>query len=125
MSAKIQKILIVVVLLIMLSFLGYKLFTQQPTSVDDTVTSTGSGVEMDGSSQDILSLVGQLEKIKIKENKDFFQEPMFMRLTDSSQTIFPEAQGRINPFALIGYDSFLSGLNLQNQQEIKRLCVVW
>jgi hypothetical protein len=97
-SPKTQTIFVAGVVLLFLAFLGYKLFVQQP-SVDTSTTLTDTGLP----GQDILTLVQKLNAVSI--NQGIFQNPMFSNLRDFSQTIFPEAQGRVNPFATIGSDS--------------------
>lgn len=97
-----QKIFIVAVVLLLLGFLGYRMFVEPTVALEsDSVLS-----DTEIASQDILILVDKLEAITIDQN--LFSEPMFRNLKDFSQTIFPEAQGRINPFATIGSDGSFS-----------------
>ena len=101
-SPKTQKIFVAVLVLLLLGFLGYRLLMQAP-AVPET-TGTLSSTEIAG--QDILTLVAKLKKISIDQT--FFTNPLFKNLRDLTQSVFPEAQGRPNPFAAIGSDSFAS-----------------
>ncbi|MCX6702236.1 MAG: hypothetical protein NTX96_03540 [Candidatus Zambryskibacteria bacterium] len=101
-SQKTQKILIAMIVLLLLGFLGYKMFTKETVVLENTIVP--SNTEIVG--QDILSLVEELKAISI--DQDFFSNPLFSNLKDFTQTIFPEARGRVNPFAVIGSDGSLS-----------------
>jgi hypothetical protein len=100
-SPKTQKIFIALVVLLLLGFLGYKLFVQAPV-VDQTVAAS----ETDTVGQDILVLVGKLNALSIDQN--ILSSSMFINLIDFTQTIFPEPRGRMNPFAPVGSDGNLS-----------------
>ena len=97
-SPKTQQILVILIVLLLLAFLGYKLFTKEPVALDTNVVV--SSTEIVG--QDILALVEQLKAISI--DQDFFSSVLFNNLKDFSQSLFPEARGRVNPFATIGSD---------------------
>lgn len=87
------------VVLLLLGFLGYQLFISEPAVLQDADILSDTGI----AGQDVLVLVDQLERISIDQN--FFLSPLFGNLRDFSQTVLPEARGRINPFAAIGSDS--------------------
>ena len=63
---------------------------------------------------DTLALVDKLKTISIDQN--VFSSPIFSSLKDFTQTIFPEQQGRTNPFSTIGSDIFFSG-NIQQKTQ--------
>lgn len=103
-SPTIQKIILILVTLALLGFLGYRSFTSDEVAVLDTGFITGGGSESEMVGQDILNLVDKFKKISF--DKEFFTSALFYNLRDLSQTIFPEARGRANPFAVIGFDTF-------------------
>ena len=98
-----QKIVVALVVLLILGFLGYKLFVTSPDTGTNSGTSTGgvaSTTAVEG--QDILTLVEKLKNISI--NQTIFSSNLFNNLTDFSIPISQELQGRTNPFAPIGSD---------------------
>ena len=105
MISSIQKILSSLVAIILIWFLGYNMF----------IKDSDIKVNLDGSSttdlvgQDILVLVEKLKTISIDQN--VFSGPMFSNLRDFTQVVSPEPQGKVNPFALIGSDIFISSSN--------------
>lgn len=109
-SPKTQKIFVAVVVLTLLGFLGYQLLVQSPAVPE----STGAMSNTEIAGQDILTLVAQLKKISIDQT--FFTSPLFKNLKDLTQNVFPEAQGRPNPFAAIGSDSSTS-ITLSNSTQ--------
>lgn len=92
-----QKIYIVLLTLIALGYFGYNIFSSTPYT---TANPDFSGTPIVG--QDILSLVTKLKTISLDQS--FFSSPLFIRLQDFSVTLFPESQGRPNPFAPIGVE---------------------
>lgn len=92
-----QKIYVVIATLLILGYFGYSIFWSS--------SSTATGPDLSGTvivGQDILSLVARLKTISIDQS--FFSSPLFVNLQDSSVTLFPESQGRANPFAPIGVE---------------------
>lgn len=59
----------------------------------------------DTSDKDVLTLVEKLKSISIDQN--IFSSPLFLGLRDFTKGVFPELQGRTNPFATIGSDIFV------------------
>jgi hypothetical protein len=59
--------------------------------------------------QDIIDLVAKVDSLSIESS--LFSSTLFTNLKDASVPITPEAQGRPNPFAIIGLEvgSFLQG----------------
>ncbi len=90
-----QKIIVIVVLVLALAYLGFKTFTGYSAGlgVNNVANSVNVG-------QDVLALVDELRSIQIDQS--IFSSPLFTSLVDSGVTIYPEDQGRINPFAAIG-----------------------
>jgi hypothetical protein len=109
-SPSTQKIFVTLIVILILGFFGYKTFTQTPVAPNKEVVL--SDTEVVG--QDILSLVDKLKIISI--DQDFFSSPSFRNLKDFTQPIFPEARGRLNPFATIGSDGS-SSLDTINQTQ--------
>ena len=101
-SPNTQKLAIIIIVLFFFGFFGYKTFTREPVVLEDSAVL--SDTEIVG--QDILSLVEKLKAISI--DQDFFSSASFKNLKDFTQSIFPEARGRLNPFAIIGSDGSLS-----------------
>ena len=98
-SSGVQKLLVVLGTLLLLLFLGYKIFTGN--SPESVVTVTGRDIPVgEFNDQDILSLVAQVEAISIDQN--FFSTALFTSLVDYQIPIQPEAQGKPNPFASFG-----------------------
>ena len=93
-----QKIFVIAIVLLLLGFLAFKMFTKEPVVLDNTTNIPSTEIV----GQDILELVDKLKMISI--DKDFFSSSLFNNLKDFTQSIFPEALGRINPFAAIGSD---------------------
>jgi ABC-type antimicrobial peptide transport system permease subunit len=100
-STTTQKIFVVIIVLLLLTLLGYMMLNGEPKILDETIIS--SNTEMAG--QEILALVDKLEAVSI--DQDFFSSLLFNGLKDFTQIIFPEARGRINPFAVIGSEGSL------------------
>ncbi len=96
-SPKTQKLLVAIVCLLVLAFLGYRLYTAPASEEVASVNFT-----TEAASQDILTLVEKLEAISI--DKSVFSSPIFTSLVDFTVPLLPEAQGRSNPFAPIGSD---------------------
>ncbi len=95
-SPTIQKILIVLVVLIGLGFLGYNLFS----TTGDVATSATDVLAEPTVGQDILNLVNDLRTVNIDQK--IFSSDLFTNLKDFGVTLYPEPQGRPNPFAVIG-----------------------
>lgn len=96
---KVQKLIIVAFVLLILAFLGYRIFLQSaelPVGEADL-----SGVAVVG--QDILDLVKETERVSI--DKSLFSSVLFTGLVDFEVIPTPEAQGRPDPFAPVGVDS--------------------
>ena len=92
-----QKIYVALVTLLALGYFGYAIFISPPSLTSSPDLSGASTV-----GQDILSLVAKLNTISIDQS--FFSSPLFLSLQDSSVSLFPESQGRANPFAPIGVE---------------------
>ena len=93
-----QKIIIVTVVLLLLGLFGYNIFfvdsgiPPEPADLSNT----------DIAGQDILSLVEKLKEINIDQS--IFSSPLINNLVDIEVPLYPESQGRVNPFAKIGTD---------------------
>jgi hypothetical protein len=99
MPQSLQKLLIYIGLALFLIFMGYHLMSLQPVQE--------APVAEDGSSQmvgeDIISLVDRLKMISI--DKSIFSSAIFSSLIDYNVNLYPESQGRPNPFAPLGNDN--------------------
>lgn len=91
-----QKSIITLGVIIVLIFFGYSLFVK-----DGGVETEVNPVSV-SSSDDILVLVETLKKISI--DTSLFSSELFTGLQDFSITLYPEQQGRPNPFASVGAD---------------------
>jgi len=91
-----QKIYIGLVTLLALGYFGYNIFIS-PASPNASPELASPIV-----GQNILNLVAKLQTVSIDQS--FFSSPLFTSLKDSSTTLFPESQGRSNPFAPIGVE---------------------
>lgn len=92
-----QKIYVAIATILILGYFGYSIFWSSPSATTDPGL---SGTVIVG--QDILSLVARLKTISIDQS--FFSSPLFVNLQDFSVALFPESQGRANPFAPIGVE---------------------
>ncbi len=93
MSPAIQKILIGFVVILVLGYLGFNLYIKDPDP-------SAVGIQSDElAGQDIIILVGRLQNVTI--DKTIFTSEVFKSLVDFRVSLFPESQGRINPFASI------------------------
>ena len=96
-SPTLQKILIASVVLLLVLFLGYKLFSRTPASSQSSVTLPEPVV-----GQDILDLVDKLKAVNF--DISIFSDSLMTNLRDLSPVLQPESQGRVNPFFPIGQD---------------------
>ena len=96
-SSASQKIVVVVIVLLIMGFLGYRLIYNSPDISNlDSISSN----EIIG--QDILALV---EKLRITSiDSSLFSSPLFTNLKDFGADLFPEAYGRGDPFAAFGVE---------------------
>ncbi len=86
-----QKILIGIVAIFLLGFLAYREITKVPDA-SLVVDPNGEAV-----GQDILNLAREFESTSI--DRSLFSSPLFTSLVDFSVALYPEPQGRPNPFA--------------------------
>lgn len=106
---KIQKIIIVTILIGGVGFVVYSIFLKAST-VSAQNTDTGVTTETSATvGQDILDLMAAFQKVSI--DSSLFSSSLFQNLKDFSTTIQPETPGRSNPFAPIGSVSGLSNTN--------------
>ncbi|KND48093.1 MAG: hypothetical protein AB201_00645 [Parcubacteria bacterium C7867-006] len=96
-SAQLQKLMIIGLTLVFLVYMILGLYNSVP---DPDVLAEVSSSE--SASQDILTLVANLNQISIDQS--LFSSPLFVSLQDTSAVISPEVQGRPNPFSPIGVD---------------------
>ncbi|MSU45175.1 MAG: hypothetical protein EXS47_00890 [Candidatus Zambryskibacteria bacterium] len=92
-----QKSLVILGVFVLLAFFGYNFFAKD--SVEVGVVSTTNMEE----GADILVMVDTLKKITI--DKTLFTSDLFLGLRDFTVSLYPEQQGRPNPFASIGGES--------------------
>jgi hypothetical protein len=103
MSVKTQKMIIGGCVAFLVIFWGYRAFSgeSQVAVVVDGVEEALNPTDLAG--QEILSLVDRLQRISITQ--EIFEDRSFTSLMDFTVNIFPEATGRPNPFAAIGFDN--------------------
>lgn len=97
--------------IVLLIFLGYNLFSGINTEVksDEQMQTVMVG-------EDILVLVERLNRISI--DKDLFSSRLFTSLVDFSTDLYPESQGRSNPFALFGVEvPFSTNVSTSSQRQ--------
>lgn len=95
-SPKIQKIIVIVLILSGLGFVVYStLFGEVPLP---ELSEEGAPL-VEAVGQDILTLADKLDSTEI--DTKIFSDPLFQSLIDISIPLTPESQGRENPFAPI------------------------
>ena len=94
-----QKIIIGLVVLAALGYFGYSVLNTGST----TTTVDGVAILTDSANQDILVLAERLKAITFDQS--IFSSNLFMSLIDYETPIYPEPQGRSNPFAPIGTET--------------------
>lgn len=101
MSSQIPKIIIGLLLLSVIGFGSYVVYTRGIGGISIAGFVLPSEESPVGS--DILVLAEKIKRTVIEP--EIFDSPLFRNLKDLSATLFPEAQGRSNPFAPIGNDT--------------------
>ena len=91
-----QKLAIALITLIVLLVFGYNSLAKGQPTPSGSVSLGNSEIV----GEDILTLVEKLKTISLDQS--LFTSPLFMSLKDYSVTLYPESQGRANPFAGIG-----------------------
>ena len=91
-----QRLVILGGVLVILVFFGYSLFIKD-SGVEVPLSQSGTEA-----GEDILALVETLKKISI--DKSLFTSTLFIGLQDFTVSLYPEQQGRPNPFAIVGVD---------------------
>jgi|SRR3989344_5123397 len=92
-----QRLIIIIGVLVILAFFGYSFF-MKGDGVSSEISQSNTTTD-----EDILTLVETLKKISI--DKSLFTSELFIGLQDFSVSLYPEQQGRPNPFALVGVDN--------------------
>lgn len=98
-SLKKYKNIIIGVLVVVVLFIGYSLFTDN-ASKNAGLLSSQSGTQANRGNSDLLVLLINLRSITLDDS--IFSDPTFERLTDFGREITPEPTGRNNPFAPVG-----------------------
>ncbi len=92
-----QKLIITLLVLVIIGFFGYSIFfNTTPDASDLDIATLASNVE----NQDILTLADKLRAVTFDQS--IFTSNLFLGLVDYETVLYPEAQGRTNPFAPIG-----------------------
>lgn len=95
----VQKLVLSLVILSFIGFVVYStLFTEEELPLVDGQLQVKEVV-----GQDILTLSEQLRNVNI--DKSVFSSTLFLSLVDISAYVSPEAQGRTNPFLIIGVEA--------------------
>jgi len=95
------KNIILVLVLAVLVFVGYRMIFGSPSTSSQTLQSQGAvSAEVAVAQQELLSTLLTLRDIKLQAS--IFEDPVFRSLEDFSQTLNPKPIGRRNPFAPIG-----------------------
>lgn len=89
---------ILIIIIIILAFLGYKYFF--PAEEPLTTTDGSSTAQVLG--QDLLSELNRLKNLS-RINQSIFVNPVFVNLQNSSAIITPRPVGRDNPFLPAGF----------------------
>ncbi len=101
MNQKTKQIIIVIILIIV-SFVGYKMFFPANNSIDSLVEDQSENANfVDG--QTILVLLNKLNQVVIDES--IFSNDIFVSLVSFERPIAEQVVGRPNPFLPIGVDS--------------------
>lgn len=111
-SLSTQRLVILVGVLLVLAFFGYSFFIKDSGSVDVISQSSSQGGD------DILILVDTLNKISI--DRSLFTSNLFLGLQDFSIELYPEPQGRPNPFAAVGSEGSFSAPTQQGSRTSAR-----
>lgn len=99
-SPTIQKIILS---LVILSGLGFVVYSTIFGEVEIPVDSEGVPIVSDVAGQDLLVLADKLNSIEIK--KSIFSSSLFTELKDITVPLQNEDQGRSNPFSKVGSDT--------------------
>ncbi len=96
-----QKLIVIIIIVALLGAFGYYVFSSSEATTVPTELS-----EQDLAGQDILALAYKFETVTFDES--IFASPIFLSLVDFQIPLSPEAQGRNNPFAVIGAEGGVS-----------------
>ncbi len=103
-----EKILIGVLILLIVGYFGYQMFSGGSAPAAVSVSTTDSSATSSGVvGQDILTLVLKLQNISI--DSSLFSSPLWTALKDSAAPLSPESQGRTDPFAALGSENAVAG----------------
>lgn len=94
---------ILLVLLVILAFVGYRFFFNKETLPSDsslTVDSSTSEDEQSIIGKDMMIALSKLRSLTLDDT--FFRNPIFNSLNDFSVPISPQKVGRTNPFSPFG-----------------------
>lgn len=94
---------ILIVLLIILAFIGYRFFFNKDVPLGDSslvVDSSTSESEQSIIGKDMIMALSKLKSLKLDDT--FFRDPVFSSLKDFTVPIYPQGVGRTNPFSSFG-----------------------
>ena len=101
MTQKIKQIIVAVVIIIV-AFLGFKMFFAPSESGDTTLTAEQSQASEFAEGQVILALLAKLNRVTL--DRAVFSDKVFASLVSFEQPIADQIIGRQNPFLPIGKD---------------------
>jgi len=101
MNQKIKQIIIAVVVIV-IAFIGFKMFFGSSTSNDKTLTADNAVDQQFVDGQAVLNLLNALNKVTL--NDAIFSSAVFKSLVSFARPIPDQVPGRTNPFAPIGSD---------------------
>ncbi len=102
MSQKIKQIIIVIVI-VGISFFGFKMFFTSDTPAGVSLSVDSSGDTYFSAGQEILLLLEQLSNISL--DNSIFSNQIFLSLVSFERPLDPQIEGRPNPFLPIGRDT--------------------
>lgn len=94
------KQIIIILIIIVISFIGYKMYFVSSEPAGTALTAEKSVTPGSADGQVILALLGRLENVKLDES--IFSNEVFNRLVNFERPIESQTIGRPNPFLPIG-----------------------
>ncbi len=108
MTSKTSQIIIVVILIV-LAFVGYRLYFV-PTDTGSSTLAAEKNTQLSAQGNELYLSLKKLSAVSL--DSSIFANPIFLSLVDYTVTIQDQAVGRPNPFAPIGSDgSFNSSIS--------------
>jgi hypothetical protein len=117
MGQKTKQIITVFIILIV-AFVGYKMFFVNPQPADSTLTVDSSSYMPFTDGQEVLATLNELEGVNL--DGSIFTNKVFLNLTSFERQLEPQTPNRKNPFLPIGMEGSVSVPTLSTSTVVNR-----